>query len=146
MNFVDLNIEIFCDFQVFLFWALYSETKTRKSWKFIKNPKILKYENVIFQELLKLFKWDSQNNSATLLIMCHIFVFLDLLTSVCFFVVYFRFNAQKVEIVIDWKTDLHAFELYRSKNKNFLWFPGFRFELYTQKRKLGNHGNPTKTP
>ena len=33
-------------------------------------------------------------------------------------VVYFSFNAQEVEIEI--KKDPHAFELYRSKNKDFL--------------------------
>ena len=45
------------------------------------------------------------------------------------------------------KTDPHAFELYRSKKKkDFLWFPGFPFEPYTQKWKLGNQGNFTKTP
>ena len=31
----------------FSFWAIYPKTKTRKSRKFIKNPKILKCENVI---------------------------------------------------------------------------------------------------
>ena len=34
-------------------------------------------------------------------------------------VVYFSFNAQEVEIEIK-KKDPHAFELYRSKNKDFL--------------------------
>ena len=91
-------------------WALYPKTKTRKSRKFNKNPKILKYENVISRTLEILFKCHrSQNNSATLLIVCHIFVFqenvtpLDLLTSACFFfvVVYFSVNAQKAEIVIE---------------------------------------------
>ena len=46
----------------------------------------------------------------------------------------------------DRKTGPHASELYRSKNKNFLWFPGFHFETYTQKRKFGNHGNSAKQP
>ena len=90
--------------------ALYLKTKNRKSWKFFKHPKILKYENVISKTLGILFKWHySQNDSATVMIMCHIFVFqemltpLDLLNWVCFFClfVYFGFNTQKVEIMIE---------------------------------------------
>ena len=95
----------------FSFWALYPKTKTRKSRKFSKNSKILKYENVISRTLEILFKWDHpQNNSATVLnnVMRHIFVFqeiltpLDLLTWVCYlFFLCFSFIAQKVEIVIE---------------------------------------------
>ena len=29
--------------------------------------------------------------------------------------------------------------------KDFPWFPGVRYKPYTQKRKLGNHGNSSKT-
>ena len=95
----------------FWFWAQYLKTKTWNSWNFIKNPKMVEYENVISRILEILFEWHcSQNNSATLLIMCHIFVFqeiltpLDLLTWVCFF---FNFNAQKVEIVIEKQIHMH---------------------------------------
>ena len=101
----------------FSFWALYPITITRKSRKFIKNPNILKYENVISRTLEILFKWHCcQNNSATLLIVCHIVAFqenltpLDLLNWVCFFVclfVCFSFNAQKVEIVIETQIHIH---------------------------------------
>ena len=42
--------------------------------------------------------------------------------------------------------DPHAFELCRSKNRDFPWFLGFRFELYTQKQKRGNHESSTKMP
>ena len=38
-----------------------------------------------------------------------------------------------------------AWEEKTKKNKVFLWFPIFRFEPYTQKGKLGNHRNSTKT-
>ena len=31
----------------------------------------------------------------------------------------------------NWKTDPHAFELYRSKNKDFPWFLGFCFKKLT---------------
>ena len=44
----------------------------------------------------------------------------------------------------DQKISSYAFEICRHKNKDFPWFPGFRFEAYTQKRKLGNLGNFTK--
>ena len=46
----------------------------------------------------------------------------------------------------DRKTGPHSFEFYRPKNKDFPWFPCFRFEPYTQKRKPGNHRNSTKRP
>ena len=118
----------------FLFWALYPKTKTRKSRKFIKNPKILKYENVISKTLEILFKWHhSQNDSSTMLIMCHIFVFqeivtsLDLLNWVCFFFVYFSFNAQKVEIVIEKQIHMHL-NFIDPKIKIFLDFWVFVFK------------------
>ena len=44
------------------------------------------------------------------------------------------------------KTDPHSFELYKPQNKDFRWFPGFRVEPYTQKRKPITHGNSTKMP
>ena len=43
------------------------------------------------------------------------------------------------------KTDPYALERHEPENKDFQWSPGFRFEPYTQKPKLGNHGNSTKT-
>ena len=99
----------------FSFWALYPKSKTQKSQKFIKNPKILKYEKVISRTLEILFKWHrSQNNSANLLNMCHIFVFqeiltpLDLLTWVCFFLGGgFSFSPEKFKIVFKKQVHIH---------------------------------------
>ena len=38
------------------------------------------------------------------------------------------------------------FKKKKLKKKDFLWYPGFRFEPYAQKQKFGNHGNSTKQP
>ena len=91
LNFIDPKIKSFMISGV-LFGALYPKMKTRKSRKFIKNIKILKYENAISSPLEIFFKWHpSWNNSTTLLTICHIFLFqeiltpLHLLTWVCFF-------------------------------------------------------------
>ena len=43
-------------------------------------------------------------------------------------------------------TDPHALECYKPENKDFPWFPSSRFVPYTQKQKLGNPGNSSKTP
>ena len=43
------------------------------------------------------------------------------------------------------KWNLIKFEKKKLENTDFPWYLGFRFEPYTKKRKLGNHGNPTKT-
>ena len=55
-------------------------------------------------------------------------------------------------IIYHWKlgsiyTNFHFIQPENKKliNTNFPWFPGFRFEPYTQKRKLRSHGNFTKT-
>ena len=113
MNLADLKIEIFRDFSVFVLSPI-PKNENSEITEIHQHPKILKYENVISRTLEILFKWHhSQNNSATLLIMCHFFVFqeiltpLDLLTWVCFFLfVFFSFKAQKVEIVM--KKQIHT--------------------------------------
>ena len=43
-------------------------------------------------------------------------------------------------------TDPHALECYKPENKDFPWFPRFRFVPYTQQRKLGNPENSSKNP
>ena len=37
-------------------------------------------------------------------------------------------------------------ECYKPENKDFPWFPSFRFVPYTEKGKLGNPGNSSKSP
>ena len=44
------------------------------------------------------------------------------------------------------KVNLIKFEKKKLKNKDFPWYPGFRFEPCAQKQKLLNHGNSTKQP
>ena len=51
---------------------------------------------------------------------------LDLLSWVCFSI--FIFYLSKIWHR-DQKIQPHKFEHYRPKNENFLWFPGFHFEL-----------------
>ena len=110
--------------------------RTRKSRKFIKHPKILKYEYVTWKSLEILFKWDtSQNNSATLLIMCYKFVFFESLHWICFTFVYFIFNAQKVELVV--KKLIHMDLDFTDLKTNI--FCNFRVLAMSQKRKLGNY-------
>ena len=41
--------------------------------------------------------------------------------------------------------NLIKFQKKKLKNKDFLGYPGFRFEPYAQKQKFGNHGNSTAT-
>ena len=68
LNFVDPKIKILRDFRVFVLSPI-PKTKNLKSRKFIKNPKILKYENIISKTLQILFKWHySQNDSATMFV------------------------------------------------------------------------------
>ena len=62
-----------------------------------------------------------------------------------FFFVYVNFNTQIVKIVIEKQIQMY-FSAIKPKMDIFLWFPGFRFEPYTQKQKLGNHGNSKKWP
>ena len=40
----------------FLFWVLWPEMKTRKTWKFYKNTIILKYGNIASKKVRMLFK------------------------------------------------------------------------------------------
>ena len=41
--------------------------------------------------------------------------------------------------------NLIKFNKKKLKNKDFLGYPGFRFEPYAQKQKFENHGNSTAT-
>ena len=113
----------------FSFLGLNPKTKTRKSQKVIEKPKILKYQNRISRTFKILFKWrHSENNSVILLIICHAFVFqeilipLDLLTWVWFLYYYFSFNAQKVEAVIEKQVHMHLSFMNQNIYLDFLVF------------------------
>ena len=152
LNFADPKIKIFCDFRVSVLSPI-PASENSDITEIYQKPQKTEIWECNFKTLELLFKWHhSQNDPATLLIMCHMFqeilTTVDLLNWVWFFCLFVLFISVLIlKKLKQWsKTDPHSFVLDRPKTKDLPWFPDFRFEPYTQKRKLGNHGNSTKTP
>ena len=153
LNFADQKIEIFPESRVFVLSPI---PKNEHS----EMTEILQkcHDTVIWERSFKI-SWNAVQMTSFSKWFSHIAIHVSYfcllrasgpsgsieLSLLLFFLFISVFTLRKLSWNRDRKIDSYVLELCRPKTRDFPSFPGFLFEAYTQKRKLGNDGNSTKT-